>query len=180
MREGCNAMVRFRRTNNGRYTLFKFHEGHTHLLATPKKLHIAPDQVDILPPKQCNTKGSGKRTKGGKEKAIEQQGKRLRLCKACGQQAYHYSRNCPTTIGKTVFLHTSNCIYPWIYVQQVFFAALKLSVLIERVGKYSPHLISAARVTFPTLISMGNDVFPHLCICGYCVAHISVEKFSSL
>ena len=39
-REGCNAMVGFRRMNNGRYTLFKFHEGHTHLLATPRKLHM--------------------------------------------------------------------------------------------------------------------------------------------
>jgi len=29
-REGCNAMVGFKRTNNGRYVLFKFHEGHTH------------------------------------------------------------------------------------------------------------------------------------------------------
>jgi len=55
-----------------------------------------PEQIDILPPKQCNTKGSGKRIKGGKEKAMEHQSKRLRLCKACGQQAYHDSRNCPT------------------------------------------------------------------------------------
>ena len=59
----------------------------------------APDQIDILPPKQCNTKGSGKRIKGGKEKALEQQGKRLRSCKACGQQAYHDSRNCPTKLS---------------------------------------------------------------------------------
>jgi len=59
----------------------------------------APDQIDILPPKQCNTKGSGKRIKGGKEKVMEQQGKRLRLCKACGEQAYHDSRNCPTKLS---------------------------------------------------------------------------------
>ena len=59
----------------------------------------APDQVDILPPKQCTTKGSGKRIKDGKEKSIEQQGKRLRLCKACEQQAYHDSRNCPTKLS---------------------------------------------------------------------------------
>ena len=39
-REGCNAMVGFRRMNDGRYTLFKFHEGHTHLLATPRKPHM--------------------------------------------------------------------------------------------------------------------------------------------
>jgi len=35
----------------------------------------APEQVDILPPKLSNTKGSGKRLKGGKEKAMEQQPK---------------------------------------------------------------------------------------------------------
>ena len=29
----------------------------------------APDQIDILPPKQCNTKGSGKRIKGGKRES---------------------------------------------------------------------------------------------------------------
>ncbi|KAJ8450472.1 hypothetical protein Cgig2_002157 [Carnegiea gigantea] len=56
----------------------------------------AHEQIDILPPKQCNTKGSGKQLKGGKEKSMEQQAKRLRLCKTCGQQAYHDSRNCPS------------------------------------------------------------------------------------
>ena len=56
----------------------------------------APDQIDILPPKQCSTKGSGKRIKGGKDKVIEQQIKRLRLCKACGQQTYHDRHNSPT------------------------------------------------------------------------------------
>ncbi|KAJ8434787.1 hypothetical protein Cgig2_033737 [Carnegiea gigantea] len=59
----------------------------------------APEQIDILPPRQCNTKGSGKRLKSGKEKAMEQQAKMLRLCKACGQQAYHDSRNCPTKLS---------------------------------------------------------------------------------
>lgn len=33
-------MVGFRRTNNGRFVLFKFHEGHTHLLATPRQRHM--------------------------------------------------------------------------------------------------------------------------------------------
>ena len=55
----------------------------------------APEHVEILPPKQSNTKGSGKRIKGGKENAMEQQ-KRKRLCKACGEQVYHDSRNCPS------------------------------------------------------------------------------------
>jgi len=39
-REGCNAMVDFRRINNEKYVLFKFHEGHTHELATPRKRHM--------------------------------------------------------------------------------------------------------------------------------------------
>jgi len=32
----------------------------------------ALEQIDILPPRQCNTKGSGRRLKGGKKKAMEQ------------------------------------------------------------------------------------------------------------
>jgi len=39
-REGCNAMVGFRRTSNETYVLFKFHEGHTHEFATPRKRHM--------------------------------------------------------------------------------------------------------------------------------------------
>ena len=55
----------------------------------------APEKIEILPPKQSSTKGSGKRIKGGKEQAIEQQQKRKRLCKSCGEQVYHDSRNRP-------------------------------------------------------------------------------------
>ena len=54
-----------------------------------------PTEVEIHPPRLSKTKGSGKRIKGGKEKAIEQQQKRTRLCRACGQYATHDSRNCP-------------------------------------------------------------------------------------
>ena len=36
-REGCQAMVGFRRTKHGKYELFRFHEGHTHVLSTPRK-----------------------------------------------------------------------------------------------------------------------------------------------
>ncbi|XP_058773776.1 protein FAR1-RELATED SEQUENCE 5-like [Vicia villosa] len=53
-------------------------------------------EVKIHPPQISKTKGSGKRIKGGKEKAIEQQQKRSRLCKACGQYASHDTRNCPS------------------------------------------------------------------------------------
>ena len=56
----------------------------------------APERIYILPPKHCHIKGSGKRLKGGKEKAMEHQQKRKRLCKACGEQSYHDSRNCPS------------------------------------------------------------------------------------
>ena len=39
-REGCNAMVGFKRVNNGKYVLFKFHEGYKYELATPRKQHM--------------------------------------------------------------------------------------------------------------------------------------------
>ena len=55
-----------------------------------------PERIDILRLKQCHTKGSDKRLKGGKEKPIEEQQIIQRLCKACGQQGYHDSRNCPS------------------------------------------------------------------------------------
>lgn len=58
-------------------------------LNVPKKIHV-------LPPEPSNTKGCGKRIKGGKEKAIDQQQKRTRLCKTCKRFASHDSRNCPT------------------------------------------------------------------------------------
>ena len=41
------------------------------------------DSIEIHPPQYSKTKGSGKRLKGGKEKAMEQQQKKTRLCKAC-------------------------------------------------------------------------------------------------
>jgi len=39
-REGFNAMVGFRRTKDRKYELFKFHEGHTNVLSTPRKPHM--------------------------------------------------------------------------------------------------------------------------------------------
>jgi len=55
-----------------------------------------PKTIEVFPPEPSKTKGSGKRIKGGKEKAMEQQQKRTRLCKSCKQFASHDSRNCPT------------------------------------------------------------------------------------
>lgn len=54
-----------------------------------------PEEVEIHPPNQSITKGSGKRIKGGKEEAMEQKQKHPRHCTACGQYAYHDKRNCP-------------------------------------------------------------------------------------
>jgi len=59
----------------------------------------ALERIDILPPKYYRTKGSGKRLKGGKEKSMEQQQKKQRLCKTCGQQSYHDSCNCPSKLS---------------------------------------------------------------------------------
>jgi len=39
-REGYNALAAFKRTEDENYVLFKFYEGHIHLLATPKKRHM--------------------------------------------------------------------------------------------------------------------------------------------
>ena len=39
-RDRCNALAAFKRTENGKYVFFRFSEGHTHLLATPKKRHM--------------------------------------------------------------------------------------------------------------------------------------------
>jgi len=59
----------------------------------------APVRIDILPPKDCHTKASGKHLKGGKEKYMEQQQKRQRHCETCGQQDYHDSRNCVSKLS---------------------------------------------------------------------------------
>jgi len=58
----------------------------------------APEQVQIFPPKQSNTKGGGKRIKGGKEEAIEKQ-KKKRVCHACGEEGNHDRRNCPSRVS---------------------------------------------------------------------------------
>jgi len=39
-REGCQVMVGFRRSKHGKYELFRFREGYTHVLSTPRKLHM--------------------------------------------------------------------------------------------------------------------------------------------
>ena len=91
--EGIHSVIKEMKELNGSASESKMSELESFIGSS------APEQIDILPPKQCNTKGSGKRIKGGKEKAMEQQSKRLRLCKACGQQAYHDSRNCPSKLS---------------------------------------------------------------------------------
>ncbi|KAG9457765.1 hypothetical protein H6P81_002273 [Aristolochia fimbriata] len=54
-----------------------------------------PQEIHVHPPDIAKTKGSGKRLKGGKEKAMEQTAKKLRLCHGCGARGEHDKRNCP-------------------------------------------------------------------------------------
>ncbi|XP_074318600.1 protein FAR-RED ELONGATED HYPOCOTYL 3-like [Silene latifolia] len=53
-----------------------------------------PSEITILPPRQYNNKGSGKRMISQRERVGEVNKKPLRRCKACGQMANHDSRNC--------------------------------------------------------------------------------------
>ncbi|CAA0815811.1 Unknown protein [Striga hermonthica] len=55
----------------------------------------APREVNIHPPTQSKNKGSGKRLRSGKEKAIEESQKKRRTCKSCGEIAGHNIRICP-------------------------------------------------------------------------------------
>ncbi|XP_021856651.2 protein FAR1-RELATED SEQUENCE 5-like [Spinacia oleracea] len=52
-REGCEALVRFKRTSEGKYVVYKFHEGHTHLLATPRKCHMLKSNREITNVHRC-------------------------------------------------------------------------------------------------------------------------------
>ena len=40
-------MAAFKRTEDGKYVLFRFYEGHTHLLATPKKRHMLKSNARV-------------------------------------------------------------------------------------------------------------------------------------
>lgn len=74
---------------------------------------IAPTETLIKPPKISKNKESGpsgekaatsgtesdKWLKGDKEKAIEQQQKKKRVCRGCGELGYHDIRNCPEKLS---------------------------------------------------------------------------------
>ncbi|XP_074314767.1 uncharacterized protein LOC141650220 [Silene latifolia] len=57
-----------------------------------------PTEVTILPPEKCKNKGSGKRITSNKEKAVLENAKPLRKCRACGDMSNHDSRNCPSRL----------------------------------------------------------------------------------
>ncbi|XP_074291530.1 protein FAR1-RELATED SEQUENCE 5-like [Silene latifolia] len=57
-----------------------------------------PTEVTVLPPKKCKNKGSGKRITSNKEKAVLENAKPLRKCRACGEMSNHDSRNCPSRL----------------------------------------------------------------------------------
>ena len=48
-REGCMAFCTFKRTIEGKYEIFKIHEGHTHPLATPSKKSMLKSARDVNP-----------------------------------------------------------------------------------------------------------------------------------
>ena len=52
-REGCDAMVGFKRTKEGTYVLYKFYEGYTHLLATPTKRHLLKSSRHVNSVHRC-------------------------------------------------------------------------------------------------------------------------------
>ncbi|XP_074318407.1 protein FAR1-RELATED SEQUENCE 9-like [Silene latifolia] len=57
-----------------------------------------PTEVTVLPPEKCKNKGSGKRITSNKEKAVLENEKPLRKCRACGEMSNHDSRNCPSRL----------------------------------------------------------------------------------
>ncbi|XP_074305156.1 protein FAR-RED IMPAIRED RESPONSE 1-like [Silene latifolia] len=57
-----------------------------------------PTEVTVLPPEKFKNKGSGKRITSNKEKAVLENAKLLRKCRACGEMSNHDSRNCPSRL----------------------------------------------------------------------------------
>ncbi|XP_074283434.1 uncharacterized protein LOC141607983 [Silene latifolia] len=57
-----------------------------------------PTEVTVLPPEKCKNKGSGKRITSNNEKAVLENAKPLRKCRACGGMSNHDSRNCPSRL----------------------------------------------------------------------------------
>ncbi|XP_074263799.1 uncharacterized protein LOC141586474 [Silene latifolia] len=57
-----------------------------------------PTEVTVLPPEKCKNKGSGKRITSNKEKAVLENAKPARKCRACGEMSNHDSRNCPSRL----------------------------------------------------------------------------------
>ncbi|XP_074297776.1 protein FAR1-RELATED SEQUENCE 5-like [Silene latifolia] len=55
-----------------------------------------PSEASVLPPEKCKNKGSGRRITSNKEKAVQENEKPLRKCRACGEMTHHDSRNCPS------------------------------------------------------------------------------------
>ncbi|KAG9442438.1 hypothetical protein H6P81_018292 [Aristolochia fimbriata] len=64
---------------------------------------------DIHPPEISKTKGSGKRLKGEKEKAVEQSNKIKRLCEGCNELANHDKRNCPMLKKSEASISVDDC-----------------------------------------------------------------------
>ncbi|XP_074277883.1 protein FAR-RED IMPAIRED RESPONSE 1-like [Silene latifolia] len=57
-----------------------------------------PTEATVLPPEKCKNKVSGKRITSNKEKAVLENAKPLRKCRACGEMSNQDSRNCPSRL----------------------------------------------------------------------------------
>nr|GMD57184.1 protein FAR1-RELATED SEQUENCE 5-like [Ipomoea batatas] len=60
---------------------------------------VSPTAILVKPPNVARNKGSGKRLKGMREKAIMENKKQPRKCRGCDQYARHNSRSCPVLQG---------------------------------------------------------------------------------
>lgn len=57
-----------------------------------------PNEVDIHPPNDINSKGRCKRIKKSKEKKAGSKGRSKRTCRKCKQEGDHDARNCPNNV----------------------------------------------------------------------------------
>ncbi|XXG79160.1 hypothetical protein AAC387_Pa09g0292 [Persea americana] len=78
---------------------------------TQGSLMRIPSTINVHPPNHANTKGSGKRIKGDKEKALEKAIKG-RLCHGCKKRGVdHDKRNCPALREKLPSTMSDGFVY---------------------------------------------------------------------
>ncbi|XP_074290874.1 uncharacterized protein LOC141617589 [Silene latifolia] len=68
-----------------------------------------PSEASVLPPEKCKNKGSGRRITSNKEKAVQENAKPLRKCRACGEMTHH---------AAVVYLHSRKSVSPQAMYQE--------------------------------------------------------------